>query len=622
MDDDVRSMVAHPGGRHGVGMSIRRRLIIVLVVMSGLAMVALSTLFFVGNILVADEREAADHERAIATAQRQLDRALTDQAAAVRHYVLSVDRRALIPYDQGLETERTAYASLAADKALPETTKAAVIRLSEAAVDWRDGYARAAITDVRDGRPDKARSVVALGSDKDLFDRVRVRLNALDGHLLTSVSIVNDRLELLSAIRIATFGLSLVGGFVALIVTLRAIGALVWKPMRTLVVTARQVEAGADVSFQMGRRDEVGDLAASLERMRLHIADGRRTAAARAQESSIVNHFTELTAFTETDVDVARAMLTAVHELVAPESAIVHVSNRSRDRATPEAHLGPEEGQALSLRGLEACPGVRRGSLYVTGDVARPLAVRCPVHPATQGTVVCIPLTALGETVGAVHLSWSTTDALALPMRATLSRLAEHTALSIGNRRLVYALQGMANTDARTNLPNSRAFDELVEAALSTRPTGRSGAILMLDLDHFKDFNDRYGHPGGDEALRAFAATLRGTIREGDVAARYGGEEFAVYLPDVDLAGAIEIAERIRARTENSIVALGPGSTARISVSIGIAMTPGDGTDRITLLRAADGALYGAKQAGRNRVHSTSAPGTMSLATLGDAATA
>lgn len=219
---------------------------------------------------------------------------------------------------------------------------------------------------------------------------------------------------------------------------------------------------------------------------------------------------------------------------------------------------------------------------------------------------MCVPLTALGETVGAVHLSWTAKDALPISMRATISRLAEHTALSIGNRRLVYALQGMANTDARTDLPNSRAFDERVESALDRRGPGRTDAILMLDLDHFKDFNDRYGHPAGDEALRAFAGVLRSTVRETDVAARYGGEEFAVYLPDVDLSGAVEIAERIRAHSEATIVAIGPGSTARISVSIGVAISPMDGSDRITLLHAADQALYRAKQAGRNRVATTS----------------
>jgi diguanylate cyclase (GGDEF)-like protein len=124
----------------------------------------------------------------------------------------------------------------------------------------------------------------------------------------------------------------------------------------------------------------------------------------------------------------------------------------------------------------------------------------------------------------------------------------------------------------------------------------------MLDLDHFKEFNDRYGHPAGDEALRVFADLLASTVREQDIAARYGGEEFAVFLPGLQADAAAEVAERIRSRTESTIIALSPGLTGHLTVSIGIAIAPEDGTQRIMLLKAADEALYRAKLAGRNRV--------------------
>ena len=99
-----------------------------------------------------------------------------------------------------------------------------------------------------------------------------------------------------------------------------------------------------------------------------------------------------------------------------------------------------------------------------------------------------------------------------------------------------------------------------------------------------------------------FAHILSSSVRENDVAARYGGEEFALYLPGLDASGAREVAERIRERTEATIIPLGPGSTGRITVSIGIAAAPADGVERMVLLKAADEALYRAKQAGRNRV--------------------
>src|SRR5207249_12015962 len=182
-----------------------------------------------------------------------------------------------------------------------------------------------------------------------------------------------------------------------------------------------------------------------------------------------------------------------------------------------------------------------------------------------------------------------------LPVRLAITRVSEHSALSIANRRLLAAHRGQANTDGRTGLTNSRAFDEAVQRRLSTRGPDGQAAVLMLDLDHFTDFNDRYGPPAGDEALRVFAHLVASSIRDEDIAARYGGEEFAVYLAGLDETAALEVAERIRERTEATIVPLGPGKTGRITVSIGVAVMPDDGTERTQILKAADDALYRAK---------------------------
>ena len=332
------------------------------------------------------------------------------------------------------------------------------------------------------------------------------------------------------------------------------------------------------------------------------LEESSRSNAELAGESAIINQFTELTALTEDDVSLSVATLATLDELLGPQSAALHVSNRSQDRAVPQATLGEQAADVLSLHDLERCPALRRSSLYVTNDVAARLSFRCPVYPVESGTLACVPLVALGEVVGAIHLHWTEPRELSLPLRLAITRVSEHAALSIANRRLLLALRGQANTDGRTGLTNSRAFDELLERRLADRGDSENIAVLMLDLDHFKEFNDRYGHPAGDEALRMLAHLLSSSIRENDVAARYGGEEFALYLPGLDASGAREVAERIRERTEATIIPLGPGSTGRITVSIGIAAAPNDGVERMVLLKAADEALYRAKQAGRNRV--------------------
>jgi len=242
--------------------------------------------------------------------------------------------------------------------------------------------------------------------------------------------------------------------------------------------------------------------------------------------------------------------------------------------------------QVISLGQLSNCPGVRRSSLYVTGDLAERLSVRCPIYPIAIGTLACIPLLALGEVVGAVHLHWQAVDAFPLDVRGAVARITDHASLAIANRRLMTALQGMASTDGRTGLANSRSFDETLQDRLTTRDAGDPLALLMLDIDHFKAFNDRNGHPAGDQALRTFARVLQSAIRDGDLAARYGGEEFVVMLPGATASDAAIVAQRIRSQVEATTIDLSPGQRDQVTVFIDVA----------------DAALYRAKNSGRNRV--------------------
>ncbi len=238
----------------------------------------------------------------------------------------------------------------------------------------------------------------------------------------------------------------------------------------------------------------------------------------------------------------------------------------------------------------------------MTADLAERLSVRCPTYPTASGTLACIPLLALGEVVGVVHLHWQAVEALPLDIRGAVARITEHASLAIANCWLMTALQGMASTDGRTGLANSRSFDETLQDRLTTRDAGDPLAVLMLDIDHFKAFNDRNGHPAGDQALRTFAHVLQAAIRDGDIAARYGGEEFVVMLPGATASDAVIVAERIRSQVEGTAIDLSPGHRDQVTVSIGLAVWPADADDRVTLLEVADAALYRAKNTGRNRV--------------------
>jgi diguanylate cyclase (GGDEF)-like protein len=173
-------------------------------------------------------------------------------------------------------------------------------------------------------------------------------------------------------------------------------------------------------------------------------------------------------------------------------------------------------------------------------------------------------------------------------------------------KRAEMALQTLATKDGLTGLGNRRCFDQALEMEWSrARRTGKPLALLFADVDHFKLFNDQHGHQGGDECLRAVAATIGGgALRPTDLAARYGGEEFAIIMPDTDQHSACKVADRLRkAVMELQIKHGAPGAGPWVTLSVGVAAhIPGDEVGTDWILGQADQALYAAKRLGRNRV--------------------
>ncbi len=170
-------------------------------------------------------------------------------------------------------------------------------------------------------------------------------------------------------------------------------------------------------------------------------------------------------------------------------------------------------------------------------------------------------------------------------------------------------LATLARTDGLTGLANRRAFDEALEREwLRTLRDGSQMSLLLLDLDHFKSFNDQYGHQVGDDCLRAVAAAILKSIRATDIACRYGGEEIAVILPAADAAGAFKVGATVRLAIEALRLphAGNPAGEDHLTASIGVAtaLSRDGGTVRLpeALLLAADTALYKAKNGGRNRI--------------------
>ncbi len=198
------------------------------------------------------------------------------------------------------------------------------------------------------------------------------------------------------------------------------------------------------------------------------------------------------------------------------------------------------------------------------------------------------PVVRRGQVVAVLVVGWRQLVVLSDAAVAAVSLMAVEAAVALEQADLLRTVQVLARTDQLTGVPNRRAFDELLPAALSAPMAPL--CVALLDLDHFKAYNDTLGHPAGDrflqEAADAWSRQLRGT----DVLARYGGEEFAVVLGDCDLAGAVVVMEKLRRAT--------PGEQ---TVSIGVAQWDGR-EGRQALIQRADDALYEAKHTGRNRL--------------------
>ena len=161
-------------------------------------------------------------------------------------------------------------------------------------------------------------------------------------------------------------------------------------------------------------------------------------------------------------------------------------------------------------------------------------------------------------------------------------------------------------TDPLTTLSNRKFFDqELDKAVAAARKKNEPLALLMSDVDHFKSFNDKYGHLTGDQVLRLVAISMKQNVKGQDIAARYGGEEFAVALPNTDLEAAATVAEHIRSAvmTKELMKRSSGERLGRITISIGVALLRPDDTAQ-SLIERADACLYGAKRNGRNRVAS------------------
>ena len=372
-----------------------------------------------------------------------------------------------------------------------------------------------------------------------------------------------------------------------------------WQIIRPIVrmrdLATRLGAGDLHVRLPVDSDDEVGDLAAAFNRMATELES-------RTREMRALGELGDHLQACMTVDEACQVFIPSARALFPDDSGCVFAFAPSRDVLDPVVSWG--NAPAAAPFAPDECWAVRRGRLQtVTADFQGP---RCE-HVSGEGDYLCCPMSAQGEMLGVLHLRLSSpgegsAEPIEPKQRVVLS-VADQFGLALANLRLRETLRGLSIRDPLTGLFNRRYLEESLERELR-RAQRRSlpVAVLMLDVDQFKRFNDTFGHEAGDLVLKEVATLLAKNTRAEDIACRYGGEEFTLILPEMTLENAKGKAQQINEAVRQLRVLQGQQYLGSVTISVGVAIFPTDGSNARDVPHAADGALYRAKQGGRDRV--------------------
>lgn len=398
------------------------------------------------------------------------------------------------------------------------------------------------------------------------------------------------------------------------------------RPVDALATVARRLAAGDYATRAIAADDdEIGHLgqafnhlAATIEHDSAELHEANQILNARILDRNIalaqleINNrhnrlLTECTGLLQTAESIAEAgdiLHRFLAALFAPHSGAVYLIKDSRNYLDLHTRWG-ETALATSFE-LSGCWALRRGQPYQVDHATDALICAHVGTLPDDQDYLCLPLMAQGETLGLLHLRCATAvpDSRDRPVLLEhAQQVAEQLALAIANLKLRAQLREQSIRDLLTGLHNRRYLEEALAGALARAEREQVPlAVFMLDVDHFKQFNDSCGHEAGDAVLQALGRALREAARAGDITCRFGGEEFTAVLPKANLAQARDWAARLLERVRRLEVKTGGRVLPGITVSVGMALYPEHGADPETLIQTADMALYGAKHAGRDRL--------------------
>lgn len=324
------------------------------------------------------------------------------------------------------------------------------------------------------------------------------------------------------------------------------------------------------------------------------------------EEIAALNQFSEAVTQCTSEREVYDLILHSLKERFQPRQVVIFKLNSSENFLEATATLVPLPKEIAAWPVIEEphnCKAVRTGRPFRVNDLrVEPVCPSQFVLPR-EGSYYCGPLIAGGIIIGSVRVE-AAKDLWTPERERLLESYLSGAASALSNLRLLDTMKQQANIDVLTGLYNRRFLEDYARKLFAiARRRDQPVGLIMMDLDHFKSFNDVYGHEIGDRILRHFAKTVTGSMRETNLAARYGGEEFVVILPDTSVKSCVLVAERIRKAVMTMVV---PSNTEKplppLTVSIGIAVFPDHGQTLEEITQASDKALYESKRSGRNRV--------------------
>lgn len=322
---------------------------------------------------------------------------------------------------------------------------------------------------------------------------------------------------------------------------------------------------------------------------------------ARSDRHRLVGRLQSAFDMAESDRDAFKVVGDALAVVAPQRPAEMLLADSSRAHLRRVASSCSSGAAGCGVETPWGCPAVRRSRTLAFESSAE--LDSCPRlaehslsdHNGEPISAMCVPVTVLGTPMGVLHVTGEVSHPPDASQRAGAEILAEQAGSRIGVLRAMAASQLQATTDPLTGLLNRRSLEAELQAM---REQGTEFAVAFLDLDHFKDLNDTFGHEAGDRALRSFARVLRRTVRSEDIVCRYGGEEFVVVMP----GSTAEESEGLFQRVSDELASVvSSGEVSPFTVSVGLADSLAS-LDTTEVVRLADAAMFRAKQAGRNRI--------------------